>query len=56
MRTKNPVIQLITGFRWDNSTHLSSAFMYLLGGEYNKLLPDFDLSQEAPKGAGTYMS
>ena len=39
-----------------NSTQLSSAFMYLLWGEYNKLLPDSDLSQETPKGAGTYMS
>jgi len=39
-----------------NSTQLASAFMYLLWGEYNKLLPDSDLSQEAPKGAGTYMS
>ena len=33
-----------------NSTQLASALMYLLWGEYNKLLPDFDLSQEAPKG------
>ena len=39
-----------------NSTQLASALMYLLWGEYNKLLLDSDLSQEAPKGAGTYMS
>ena len=37
-----------------NSTQLSSAFMYLLWGEYNKLLPDSDLSKETPQGAGTY--
>jgi hypothetical protein len=37
-----------------NSTQLASALMYLLGGEYNRLLPDSDLSREAPKGAGTY--
>ena len=39
-----------------NSTQLASAFMYLLWGEYNKLLPDSDLSQETMQGAGTYMS
>jgi len=39
-----------------NSTQLASALMYLLWGEYNKLLTDSDLSQEAPKGAGTYVS
>ena len=38
-----------------NSTQIASALMYLLWGEYNKLLPDSDLSREAPKGAGTYM-
>jgi hypothetical protein len=37
-----------------NSTQLASALMYLLWGEYNKLLPDSDLSQETPRGAGTY--
>ena len=39
-----------------NSTQLASAFMYLLWGEYNKLLPDSDLSGETPQGAGTYLS
>ena len=39
-----------------NSTQLASAFMYLLWGEYNKLLPDSDLSQETLQGAGTYMA
>ncbi|GHT60502.1 hypothetical protein FACS189451_00670 [Bacteroidia bacterium] len=39
-----------------NSTQLASAFMYLLWGEYGKLLPDSDQSQEAPRGAGTYMA
>jgi len=39
-----------------NSTQLSSALMYLLWGEYNKLLPDSDLSRETPQGAGTYMA
>ena len=39
-----------------NSTQLASAFMYLLWVEYNKLLPDSDLSQETLQGAGTYMA
>jgi len=39
-----------------NSTQLASAFMYLLWGEYNKLLPESDLSGETPQGAGTYLS
>jgi glutamate 5-kinase len=39
-----------------NSTQLASSFMYLLWGEYNRLLPDSDLSRETPQGAGTYMS
>ena len=39
-----------------NSTQLASAFMYLLWGEYNKLLPDSDLSSETPQGVGTYIS
>ncbi|MDR0681756.1 MAG: hypothetical protein LBG15_07915 [Dysgonamonadaceae bacterium] len=38
-----------------NSTQLASALMYLLWGEYSRLLPDSDLSQDTPKGAGTYM-
>ena len=38
-----------------NSTQLASALMYLLWGEYNRLLPDSDLSQDTPQGAGTYM-
>jgi len=37
-----------------NSTQLASAFMYLLWGEYNRLLPDSDLSKETLQGAGTY--
>ena len=39
-----------------NSTQLVSALMYLLWGEYNRLLPESDLNQEMPKGAGTYMA
>jgi len=39
-----------------NSTQLASALMYLLWGEYHKLLPDSDLSSETPQGAGTYIS
>ena len=39
-----------------NSTQLASAFMYMVWGEYNKLLPDSDLSGETPQGAGTYLS
>jgi hypothetical protein len=38
-----------------NSTQLASACMYLLWGEYSRLLPDSDLSQEMPRGAGTYL-
>ena len=38
-----------------NSTQLSSAFMYLLWGEYSKLLPDSDQGIETPMGAGTYI-
>jgi hypothetical protein len=37
-----------------NSTQLASALMYLLWGEYQHLLPDSDLSQEMPRGGGTY--
>jgi len=39
-----------------NSTQLSSALMYLLWGEYNKLLPDSDRDMNTPQGAGTYTS
>ena len=39
-----------------NSTQLASAFMYLLWGEYYKLLPDSDLSHDTPQGEGTYMA
>jgi predicted nucleic acid-binding protein len=39
-----------------NSTQSASAFMYLLWGEFYKLLPDSDLNRETPQGAGTYMS
>jgi len=39
-----------------NSSQLASALMYLLWGEYQKLLPDSDLSRETPQGAGTYMA
>jgi hypothetical protein len=38
-----------------NSTQIASALMYLLWGEYNKLLPDSDLNRETPWGAGTYI-
>ena len=37
-----------------NSTQLASAFMYLLWGEYHKLLPDSDQGESVPRGAGTY--
>ena len=37
-----------------NSTQLASAAIYLLWGEYNRLLPDSDLSGQTPQGAGTY--
>jgi hypothetical protein len=37
-----------------NSTQVASAFMYLLWGEYSKLLPDSDQGMETPQGAGTY--
>lgn len=39
-----------------NSTQLASAFMYLLWGEYSKLLPDTDQGMIIPRGAGTYTS
>ena len=39
-----------------NSTQLASALMYLLWGEYRKLLPDSDQSGQTPQGAGTYMA
>jgi hypothetical protein len=39
-----------------NSTQLASAFMYLLWGEYGKLLPDSDQGQNTPQGAGTYLA
>jgi hypothetical protein len=35
-----------------NSTQIASALMYLLWGEYNKLLPDSDLNLETPWGSG----
>jgi hypothetical protein len=38
-----------------NSTQLASSLMYLLWGEYSPLLPESDLNQQMPKGAGTYM-
>ena len=38
------------------STQLSSAFMYLLWGEFNYLLPDSDRREIRPMGAGTYTS
>jgi len=37
-----------------NSTQLASAAIYLLWGEYGKLLPDSDQSGQTPQGAGTY--
>jgi hypothetical protein len=37
-----------------NSTQLASALMYLLWGEYSKLLPDSDLNSNEVQGAGTY--
>jgi hypothetical protein len=37
-----------------NSTQIASAFIYLLWGEYNKLLPESDRNKETPQGAGTY--
>jgi len=37
-----------------NSTQLASALMYLLWGEYNKLLPDSDLGENTPRGSLTY--
>ncbi|KAA6348506.1 hypothetical protein EZS27_004106, partial [termite gut metagenome] len=39
-----------------NSTQLATACMYLLWGEYNRLLPDSDRNMKSPQGAGTYMS
>jgi hypothetical protein len=30
--------------------------MYLLWGEYNKLLPYSDLNPDTPQGSGTYTS
>jgi hypothetical protein len=39
-----------------NSTQLASALMYLLWGEYHRLLPLSDLNPDAPGGAGTYSS
>ncbi|MDR1339564.1 MAG: hypothetical protein LBK58_05895 [Prevotellaceae bacterium] len=39
-----------------NSTRLASAFMYLLWGEYSKLLPDTDQGFNMLQGAGTYTS
>jgi hypothetical protein len=39
-----------------NSTQLASALMYLLWGEFGKLLPDSDHNQNIPWGAGTYTS
>jgi hypothetical protein len=38
-----------------NSTQLGTAFMYLLWGEYNKLLPESDRAAEY-EGSGTYHS
>ncbi|MFT4072796.1 MAG: hypothetical protein QM654_12845 [Dysgonamonadaceae bacterium] len=37
------------------STQLSSAFMYLLWGMFNGILPASDRRKPAPQGAGTYM-
>jgi hypothetical protein len=37
-----------------NSTQIASALMYLLWGEYNRLLPDSDQNTVTPQGAGTY--
>jgi hypothetical protein len=39
-----------------NSTQLATALMYLLWGEYGKLLPDSDQNREMPRGAGTYIA
>lgn len=39
-----------------NSTQIASALMYLLWGEYSKLLPDSDQGRETPQGSGTYIS
>jgi hypothetical protein len=39
-----------------NFTQFSSALVYLLWGEYHKLLPDSDQGQEVPQGADTYSS
>lgn len=36
------------------STQIASAFMYLLWGEFNRLLPDSDRRKPTYKGAGTY--
>lgn len=36
------------------STQLSSALMYLLWGEFNKLLPESDQRKITPSGGGTY--
>lgn len=38
------------------STQLSSAFMYLLWGMFNNLLPSSDRKKPTPQGAGTYIS
>lgn len=38
------------------STQLSSAFMYLLWGLYNRILPASDNRKPIPQGRGTYMS
>lgn len=38
------------------STQLSSAFMYLLWGLYNRILPASDSRKPIPQGRGTYMS
>ncbi len=39
-----------------NSTQIASAFMYLIWGEYHKLLPDSDQITVEMRGAGTYSS
>ncbi|MEA4975716.1 MAG: hypothetical protein VB046_08280 [Paludibacter sp.] len=39
-----------------NSTQLASAVMYLLWGEFSKLLPDTDQGKISQQGSGTYTS
>jgi hypothetical protein len=37
-----------------NSTQLATAYMYLLWGEFNKLLPESDRRSATFEGSGTY--